>query len=130
MTILALRTDKPAAELAVYEDGELLKQDSWHADRELSTQLNKRINDLLSSAGKKIDDLEGIVCYEGPGSFTGLRIGLSVGNALAYGLRIPIAAKSGKDWLKQGASAIAGGKTDRIVLPKYDSPAGVSEPRK
>jgi tRNA threonylcarbamoyladenosine biosynthesis protein TsaB len=41
-------------------------------------------------------DIEGVVCFKGPGSFTGLRIGLTVGNALAYAQNIPVVASKSK----------------------------------
>jgi tRNA threonylcarbamoyladenosine biosynthesis protein TsaB len=51
------------------------------------------IRDLLHKKGKKIEDLSGIIVNQGPGSFTGLRVGISVANALGFILKIPINGK-------------------------------------
>ncbi|MEX1995733.1 MAG: hypothetical protein WD887_03070, partial [Candidatus Saccharimonadales bacterium] len=64
------------------------------------------------------------------GSFTGLRIGLSVGNALSYALNIPIVSGHGPDWLKTGIKDIKTGKNDKIILPEYDAPALTTKTRK
>ncbi len=50
----------------------------------------------------RAEGIEGIVCYEGPGSFTGLRIGLSFGNALAYTRGIPIVGARDSSWIEKG----------------------------
>lgn len=129
MTILTIRTDKPEAEIGLYADKEQLAYKVWAAHRELAETLHSQIDKLLRSLGKDWEDIEGIVCYKGSGSFTGLRIGLSVGNALAYSLGIPIAAR-GNDWIEQGISDLAEGKSDKVALPEYGSPVYTTQPKK
>ncbi len=58
--------------------------------RSSSQQLLPSLDILLKEIGKKIQDLEGIVIILGPGSFTGLRIGLSLAKSLAFTLKIPL----------------------------------------
>jgi tRNA threonylcarbamoyladenosine biosynthesis protein TsaB len=55
-----------------------------------SQQLLPSLDILMKERGKKIQDLEGIVITLGPGSFTGLRIGLSLAKSLAFTLKIPL----------------------------------------
>lgn len=55
-----------------------------------SQQLLPSLDILLKKRGKKIQDLEGIVVILGPGSFTGLRIGVSLAKSLAFTLKIPL----------------------------------------
>jgi len=55
-----------------------------------SQQLLPSLDILMKERGKKIQDLEGIVVVLGPGSFTGLRIGLSLAKSLAFTLKIPL----------------------------------------
>ncbi len=55
-----------------------------------SQQLLPSLDILLKERGKEIRDLEGIVVILGPGSFTGLRIGLSLAKSLAFTLKIPL----------------------------------------
>lgn len=130
MTILALRTDKPEAELYLYKNETKLGEIKWQAHRELSNTLNTKIKEILNMSSILLDEVDGIVCFEGPGSFTGLRIGLSVANALAYSYNIPIVARGGEKWLGIGIGDLLAGKSDKIALPKYDRPATTTPPRK
>lgn len=130
MIILAMRTDKPEAELYLYKDKVELGEIEWQAHRELSDTLHSKIKEILNTSSILLDEIEGIVCFEGPGSFTGLRIGLSVANALAYSCSIPIVARGGEKWLETGSQDLMAGKNDKIALPKYDRPAATTPPRK
>ena len=77
---LALKTDQAEVELYLLtSDGEIVKQKIWLADRELARDLPGEIDALL---GGKYEELKGIIVFKGPGSFTGLRIGAAVANAI------------------------------------------------
>ncbi|MBI2009415.1 tRNA (adenosine(37)-N6)-threonylcarbamoyltransferase complex dimerization subunit type 1 TsaB [Candidatus Saccharibacteria bacterium] len=128
--ILGLRTDKPEAELYLYDGQKKLGEKKWQAHRELAETIHKQINKLLMLQGLSLQQIEGIVCFKGPGSFTGLRISLSVANALAYAQAIPIVAKHGEKWIESGIKDLLAGKKDRIALPYYDRPAATTPPRK
>lgn len=128
--ILTLRTDKPEAELGLYEDEKQLAYVKWQAHLELSKTIHKKIKEILNKLSTSLEDIEGIVAYKGPGSFTGLRIGLGVANALAYAQDIPIVATAGENWLKNGIKDLLAGKNDKIVLPKYGSAPYTSKPHK
>jgi tRNA threonylcarbamoyladenosine biosynthesis protein TsaB len=130
MLILTIRTDKPEAEIGLYENDKKLAYEVWYAHRELSVTIHHKIKDLLDSQNKTWQDLHGAVCFEGPGSFTGLRIGLTVANALAYGLDIPIVATTGENWLADGLVDLATGKNIKIALPKYGADANITMPKK
>jgi tRNA threonylcarbamoyladenosine biosynthesis protein TsaB len=130
MIILTIRTDKPVSELGLFNDRQLLTSETWEAHRELAETIHLKIESLLKSQAKGWSDLAGIVCYKGPGSFTGLRIGLSVGNALAYGLNIPIVGSSGANWLLSGLKTLALDQDQKVVLPKYGSPVHITAAKK
>lgn len=130
MVILTIRTDKPEAELGLYDGEQQLKYETWEAYRELSNTIHKKLAALLESQNKKLEDIQGIVCFQGPGSFTGLRIGLTVGNALAYGLSVPVKGAMGDDWIKQGITALEHGDSDERVLPEYGAEAHITLPKK
>lgn len=131
MIILTLRTDKPEAEIGLFDDDKKLKYYSWIADRKLAETILSKIDELLTSVNKNLEDIEGIVVFAGPGSFTGLRIGVTVVNTVAYSLDAPIVSGSGSSWLHDGTqtlitkSAISG-----FVVPEYGSPANITHPRK
>jgi tRNA threonylcarbamoyladenosine biosynthesis protein TsaB len=130
MLILTLRTDKPEAEIGLYEDNARLAYDTWYAHRELSTTLHRHIDDLLAAQGKTREDLQAIVCYQGPGSFTGLRIGLTVADALAYALKLPIVESLHDDWIQSGINRLKAGEDDHIALPYYGADAHITPQKK
>lgn len=51
------------------------------------------IENLLSKKNKNINDVTEIEVFEGPGSFTGLRVGIAIANALGFALKIPVNSK-------------------------------------
>ena len=68
------------------------------ARKDKSQKLLPFIDELLKKKGKKIEDITEIEVNIGPGSYTGLRVGVSVANAIGWALDIPV---NGKD-LKKG----------------------------
>jgi len=64
------------------------------AGGELSVSLVQGIADLLASSGRRVADLTGIVAVAGPGSFTGIRIGLAAVKAIAESAGLPVVAVS------------------------------------
>ena len=130
MLILTLRTDNPQAEIGLYESNEKLAYEKWVAHRQLAETIHTKILDLLKTKDKQWSDIQAVVCYEGPGSFTGLRIGISVANALAYGLELPIVASAGHDWVKTGVKRLLQGESDKVALPEYGAPVRITSPKK
>lgn len=130
MLMLTIRTDKPEAELGLWQNGAELAGETWLAHRQLAETIHAKIAQLLKSQNVELSDVGGIACYKGPGSFTGLRIGLSVGNALAYSLNVPIVAVSGNDWQTAGWARLEQGENDRIALPEYGAPAFTTKQKK
>jgi tRNA threonylcarbamoyladenosine biosynthesis protein TsaB len=130
MKILGIRTDKPEAELYIYGDGKKLDEIKWPAHLKLAETLNSKIEEILNKSSISYADLDGIAIFKGPGSFTGLRIGMSVANALAYAQDIPIVARSGDDWLAAATSDLKDGQNDKLALPEYGAPARVTKPKK
>jgi len=119
MKILCVRTDKPEAEVYLYDDQKKLNEIIWQAHRELGNTIHKQIKKLLDECKLSLQDLDGIVCFMGPGSFTGLRIGLTVVNTIADELKIPIVGETAEKWLENGINKIMMGKNNHIVMPEY-----------
>jgi tRNA threonylcarbamoyladenosine biosynthesis protein TsaB len=130
LIVLTIKTDNPEAEVALFDDLKQVDKIKWQANRILADTIHIKIKDLLTNSKLKWQDINGMVCYKGPGSFTGLRIGLSVANALAYGLDIPVVSNSSKNWQRMGIEALLGGKNDKITLPEYGSEAKITKPKK
>lgn len=128
--ILTLRADNPQAQLGLYQDDKKIDEYQWTAHRQLAESLHTKIQDLLRKNKQDWPDIQGIVAFEGPGSFTGLRIGLSVVNALSYSYDIPVVATAGNDWIKKGIASLLAGQGSKIALPDYGGPAFTTPPKK
>ena len=129
MLILTIRTDNPEAEVGLYDDEKQLAYEVWPAHRELSDTILKKIKELLDGQEKDFKDIQGIVCFQGPGSFTGLRIGITVADTFAYGLAVPVVATQ-DDWIERGIKRLKAGENDRIALPHYGAPVHITQQRK
>lgn len=130
MIILTIRTDKPEAEIGLFEDRNRLQYEAWEAHRQLAETIHIKIQKLLNLQGVTLQQIQGIVVFQGPGSFTGLRIGLSVANALAYSLGTPIVASKSVEWIDSGINKLQNGETDSIALPEYGAPVHITTPKK
>lgn len=127
--IVLLDTSTPVCKLSFVE-GEWRNDHQWEANRELARGLLGYLMEHLEKNGKTWKDISGIVGFQGPGSFTGLRIGLTVLNTLANAEAIPIVGASGEQWQRDGIMRLEKGENDQIVLPEYGSEANITKPRK
>ncbi len=93
MIILYIDTkDQKLVTVSLKKEGKLVK--SVNKSREYGSQvLLSLLKKLLKSQKMDFKDLEGIEVETGPGSFTGLRVGVSVANALGFTLGIPVNGK-------------------------------------
>ena len=130
MLILTLRTDKPEAEIGLYDGTKQLAYETWEAHRQLSVTIHTKIEEALQKSGKTLHDIQGIVVFKGPGSFTGLRIGLTVANTLVYALHVPVVARQDPRWLESGIADLLAGQNDKIALPEYGAEAHITHQKK
>ena len=130
MLILTLRTDKPESEIGLFDDQNKLTHEVWPAHRQLTETIHAKLQAQLDQQGNEWSDIKGIVVYQGPGSFTGLRIGLSVANALATSNNAPIIGCTGEDWIQAGIAELLAGKGQSVALPEYGAPVHITRPKK
>lgn len=128
--ILGLRTDKPVSELYLCKEAEISSTYEWEAHRQLADTIHLKIEQLLTSNKLSWNDIIGLVVFKGPGSFTGLRIGITVANTIAYAQNIPIVGAEGEDWLTQGLTLLQKNTDDKIVLPEYGGNIHITTPKK
>ena len=95
---LAFDTATSVATAALVRDGEVLGERASRAVRVLEDA-----DELLREAGLEPSELGGVVVGTGPGSFTGLRMGLAAARGLAFALDVPVAGVSTLDALAAGA---------------------------
>ena len=127
--ILLLDTSTPVCKLS-FVDGDWRFDDEWESGRTLAKGLLGYLQDNLAKHGKVWADISGIVAYKGPGSFTGLRIGLTVLNTFADSESIPIVGTTGDDWQLVGIARLTAGENDELVMPEYGAEAHITTPRK
>jgi tRNA threonylcarbamoyladenosine biosynthesis protein TsaB len=107
-------------------DGESSNNFEWEAGRTLA-------RGLLSFIQEKVGDVKnisGIGIMRGPGSFTGLRIGMAVANTLADGLGVPIVGETGDSWRESALGRLSSGEDDQVILPFYGGDAHITKPKK
>lgn len=129
--ILALRTDSAVAEMLLFEaGGNIIAERRPELGRSMARDLLSQLEELLHDAGKTWPDIGGIVLFTGPGSFTGLRIGATVANTVAYAIAVPVVGTSGTNWSQEGVRRLLLGENDKLVMPHYGAEAHITQPRK
>ena len=94
MLLLAFETSAKAASVALFEGDKLLGESYQNTGLTHSQTLMVMAQDLLKTAGKTAQDVTAVAVAEGPGSFTGVRIGVAAAKGLAWGSNIPCCGAS------------------------------------
>ena len=116
MLILAFETSAKAASVALTENGKLLGESYQNTGLTHSQTLMVMAEDLLKQVGKTVNDLTAVAVAEGPGSFTGVRIGVAAAKGFAWGRQIPCYGISTLE-----AMAISLGAWQGYVCPCMDA---------
>lgn len=99
MKILSIDSATEAASCSVIEDNKLLGEITFNYKKQHSVILMTMIDNLLNNINKTIADIDGFAVSKGPGSFTGLRIGMSTVKGLSQGTNKPFVSISSLDAL-------------------------------
>lgn len=102
LKLLALDTATEACSVALLNETEVSAQFEL-APREHTQRILPMVEQLLQSHKIQLKQLDAIVCCLGPGSFTGVRIGIGIVQGLAYGAKLPVLGVSTLAVLAQGA---------------------------
>ncbi len=117
MKILCLESTAKAAGVALLSEnetlGEILVRNGGRSHTEL---LIPMVHSLLDCCGTKLDEIGLFACTNGPGSFTGVRIGVSAIKGLAFGRNVPCAAVSSLEALAENLSPL-----DGLLCPLMDA---------
>ena len=116
MLILAFETSAKAASVALLEDGKLLGENYQNTGLTHSQTLLQMCEDLLASCGKTVKDITAVAVANGPGSFTGVRIGVAAAKGFAWGAELPC---YGVSTLEAMAESL--GVYDGYVVPTMDA---------
>ena len=116
MLILAFETSAKAASAALLRDGILLGESYQNTGLTHSQTLLVMAQDLLKQCGLTVGDVTHVAVAEGPGSFTGIRIGVAAAKGLSWGGELPLCGVSTLEAMALGLGAYEG-----IVCPVMDA---------
>ena len=121
MTILCIETSTSVCSAAICKDGVPFKQCISLEGSNHARLLPRYIEELLSYAREQALSIDAVALSEGPGSYTGLRIGTSTAKGLCYGLNIPLLPVPTLDVLCQAAKSQMSNIKSSILLPMIDA---------
>ncbi len=122
MIYLALETSTRNCSVAVFKGEELLALVEAHSDQYIhSEKLHLFIEEALEKANLKAADLEAVAVGSGPGSYTGLRIGVASAKALAYALKVPLYSAKGTELLVAGLREEFEIEPEAVLQPMIDA---------
>ena len=87
---LAIDTSTDTASLALVQDSTVLAELTWRCEQNHSVELLPRLADLLGRSKSSLQSISCVMVAKGPGSFNGLRVGVSTAKGLAFSLGIPM----------------------------------------
>ncbi len=116
MMILGLDTSGPACSVALLKDGALIQECVMNTALTHSETLMPAVERALEGANARVSDLDAIAVIAGPGSFTGVRIGVCAGRALAHAGNLPVCRINALEALAAGAPNARG-----VVAPILDA---------
>ncbi|WP_111671727.1 tRNA (adenosine(37)-N6)-threonylcarbamoyltransferase complex dimerization subunit type 1 TsaB [Algoriphagus litoralis] len=115
--ILSIETSTETCSVAVHNCGGLIALSEITEPGAHAEQLMQLVVDVLERAGMGFNDLNAIAVSEGPGSYTGLRIGVSTAKGLAFGLNLPLISVN---TLQALASAVVS-ESDALIISVLDA---------
>lgn len=120
--ILALETSTKNCSVALAENGKLLSFRAQSSDGYIHAEmLHVFIHEVMQEAKVKFADLSGVAVGAGPGSYTGLRIGVSAAKGLCYTLNIPLISFNGLHILAAQFAASHSLSAEALIIPMIDA---------
>lgn len=116
MKILSLDSATESATCAILDDNRILGEITFNYKKQHSVVLMPMIDELFNNTGLSISDIDGFVASKGPGSFTGLRIGMATIKGLSQGTKKPFVTISTLDSLAYNLAYTSG-----IICPILDA---------
>jgi len=119
MKLLVIDTSNWPLGVAVLENGVVLGEINSYISKNHSLRLMPAIEQLFKELNLKPAELDGIGVAQGPGSYTGVRIGVTTAKTLAWSLRVPLVGISSLQVIAQGAAGFPG-----VIVPMIDARRG------
>jgi len=87
---LAIDTSTEYATLALSSKGEVITDITWHAGQNHTAECIPHLISLMDQAGISISDVDCVIVARGPGSFNGLRVGITTAKGIAFAQKVPV----------------------------------------
>lgn len=111
MTLFYIDTTSSYLYTAIVRDNKILNEKKKDLGKSLSIETQAIVSDMFSEVNVKPNDIDKIIVVNGPGSFTGIRIGVTLAKIMAWSLNIPITTITS---LEAMAKSI---ETDKLIVP-------------
>jgi tRNA threonylcarbamoyladenosine biosynthesis protein TsaB len=123
MLLLSLETSSPICAVALHHlaDGRLLGQSELRLEKSHSTHLTVLLEQLVHNTGYSLTDLGAVAVSDGPGSYTGLRIGAAAAKGLCFALDVPLLAVGTLPALAHQVAARTTGAAQFLYCPMLDA---------
>ncbi|MFM9837902.1 MAG: tRNA (adenosine(37)-N6)-threonylcarbamoyltransferase complex dimerization subunit type 1 TsaB [Cyclobacteriaceae bacterium] len=130
--LLSIETSTSICSVALHEEGYLIQSIENEIPQSASSQLAVMIHQALESAKKKSNQIQAVVVSAGPGSYTGLRIGVATAKGICYALQVPLISINTLELLAYQYSSMVepspspperglGGEVGEVFCPMLDA---------
>ncbi|HYE99100.1 MAG TPA: tRNA (adenosine(37)-N6)-threonylcarbamoyltransferase complex dimerization subunit type 1 TsaB [Planctomycetota bacterium] len=116
MRVLGIETSGPRGGVALAQDGRVVAARLFDKGMVHGREIAPGIRELCAEAGWPLESLELLACDVGPGSYTGLRVGLAAAKGLAFALKKPVVGVPSLDALAEQGLGLA-----RVLCPAVDA---------
>ena len=127
MKILSIDTSSDVCSVAILEDNNLIKELNKTDSKTHSENLMPLIDSLFKETGLTLSDIQAIACSIGPGSFTGIRIGIATAKAMAEVIQIPVIGVTSLETLaylektENNIASLIDAKNNQVYCGIFDS---------
>jgi tRNA threonylcarbamoyladenosine biosynthesis protein TsaB len=119
MAILSLETSAKVCSVALHSNGQLITSAEVHIEQSHATRLAPLIDDLVKFSQLELKQIQAVAVSSGPGSYTGLRIGVSLAKGLCFALKVPLIAINTLELLAHQMSKQV--DSDVLLCPMIDA---------
>ena len=113
--IFYIDTSSPYLYSAIYNDGKIINERTMYLAKDLSRFTINEVSKMFEEVNIKPVDIKKIIVVNGPGSFTGIRIGITLAKLMAFCLNIPITTITSLEAMKESVD------TDKLIVPIIDA---------